>query len=122
MSDGTWEDLPDPADPETWPATLREALVYERQGLGVHYSACDELCEHGGPWRARCGNTAEGEWDTRIPVGAGARPGQVMGPGVHEVEASWRPVDVRTLSWPHDLRPEQLALLCLRCWAARGAR
>jgi hypothetical protein len=35
------------------------------------------------------------------------------------VEASWRQVDVRRLSWDHDLRPEYLAVLCLRCWSTR---
>lgn len=29
-------------------------------------------------------------------------------------------VDVRCLGWPHDLRPERLVVLCLRCWAERG--
>jgi hypothetical protein len=39
-----------------------------------------------------------------------------------EFRASWRPVDVRCLSWPHDLRPESLAVLCLRCWAGRASQ
>ena len=31
-----------------------------------------------------------------------------------------RPVDVRTLGWAHDLRPERLSVLCLRCWGGGG--
>jgi hypothetical protein len=53
-------------------------------GLSVHWSPCDEGCQHGAV-----------------------------------VRASWRQVDVRTLGWLHDLRPEKLAVLCIRCWAER---
>jgi hypothetical protein len=39
-----------------------------------------------------------------------------------DFEASWRQVDVRTLGWPHDLRENKLAVLCLRCLAEQGGR
>jgi hypothetical protein len=76
----------------------------------VHYSPCDEGCRHAGPGR---------EW---FEVAVGDDPWAVT-EDVSQValtyprEASWRPVDVRVLGWPHDLRPEKLAVLCLRCFA-----
>src|SRR5262249_25811150 len=75
--------------------------------LAVPWSPCDARCDHDGPGR----NPGE--------------PGRLAnGPGLFDLsvikyEAPWRAVDVRPLGWPHDLRPEKLAVLCLRCWAER---
>lgn len=120
MSDGTWT-----AD---GPHAHALACAEETLRLGgeplnptdVHYSPCDEGCRHGGPIRSRIDGgrwlvtpniavTREGE---QVPVSVAIAGGL-------EGEASWRPVDVRTLGWAHDLRPERLAVLCLRCWAQR---
>ena len=115
MSEGTWQGM--------YPGWSRDVILrqaeYElRQGREptfaggdpVYFSRCDERCKHGGPGRVYVGLDRI-DWR---PWG----PGEplVAGP-THE--ASWRQVDVRTLGWPHDLRPEKLAVLCLRCWAAR---
>ena len=115
MSEGTWEGS----------GTLSEILMTEtlycverdlREGREpprhhfVHYSPCDEGCRHGGPTRI---GTREGWCLTNV-----GPQGYI---GNHSAEASWRPVDVRTLGWPHDLRPEKLATLCLRCFAERSA-
>lgn len=85
-------------------------------GNCTHYSPCDEGCRHGGP----------GRWTNGGAMGWGLLADSDGYPDVREAvrdrltpEAAWRPVDVRTLGWPHDLRFEKLAVLCLRCWAAR---
>ena len=131
MSDGTWEGLPGGDEDEmilyvreAWERAVRgrgPSYVEERYPGVVHYSPCDEGCRHGGP----------GRWEfPRVPgeihqgvIGGQMQEGSVgrdVARGVRH-EASWRSVDVRTLDWPHDLRPESLAILCLRCWAARCA-
>lgn len=80
--------------------------AYE-DGEMAYYSPCDSKCRHDGSVLVR---------------GQGMMSVDQMRrhwhPNIH-VEASWRQVDVRTLGWPHDLRPEQLATLCLRCWAKK---
>lgn len=111
MSEGTWEPV------ESWPTEggevdLLRAVGDVGQARGRHYSPCDEGCRHGGPGRI----IATAEWNK-------GRVENVAKLNVYEgydKQASWRPVDVRTLGWAHDLRPEKLAVLCLRCWAARG--
>lgn len=123
MSEGTWEN---PVRPDSGLSVLddiamRELLARpfgdgfhawaERQGV-AHYSPCDEGCSHGGPGRVHLGRPAAARLVNDLPMAPrDATAGRI--------EASWRPVDVRTLGWPHDLRPEKLAVLCLRCWAAR---
>lgn len=134
MSEGTWERIVI-ASPALGPSKADAMLALHDLRAGgepepgpafpnVHYSPCDERCRHGGPGRV---------W---VPKGSEVYPGQddrwhyeadqdtahredVRENGYDRVEASWRSVDVRTLGWPHDLRPESLAVLCLRCWAAR---
>lgn len=104
-------------------------------GIGEFWSPCDEGCRHGAPIRMGV-QGVEATVDTRTgdvidgprPVGrqtlveidgtAGEWAARID-PRYGPVEASWRPVDVRILGWPHDLRPEKLAVLCLRCWASR---
>jgi hypothetical protein len=81
----------------------------------IHYSPCDEGCDGhrlDGPGRWR-----EGAWAQNHAVPPSLRT-MVAFSGI--IEAAWRPVEVRTLGWPHDLRPEKLAVLCLRCFAGRG--
>lgn len=133
MSEGTWEGPRGEAPPEyiwrlftdevrsgRWP----EAEWIERRIAVVHYSRCDEGCRHGGPGRykepPRSGEVRIWKsWQANDLAGPGRITDEALG---NTVEASWRPVDVRCLSWPHDLRPEQLAVLCLRCYAPRSAR
>lgn len=114
MSEGTWEEVtqaefdrlhPDGDQANVWLSTQNCPFAY-----GIHYSSCDEGCDHGGAGRRF--NTVYGSgWvlmndlDPRHPDCSD--------------QASWRSVDVRLLDWPHDLRPESLAVLCLRCWADR---
>ena len=115
-SEGTWEQPkinPHLFDPEQ-ALDVAERLLAEGEqhpdiGRGCHYSRCDELCNHGGPGRkvcAGCGWT----WRPNYPCYRCGKTESVA-------EASWRPVDVRRLSWDHDLRRSQLAVLCLRCFA-----
>lgn len=125
MSDGTWED----ADPHlaNTPEFERYVLEKLRAGqepqhdlVGTHWSPCDTVCRHAGPQRVQ--NTlAESGWDL-TPVASSeatvlARIGAIDRDW--PVEASWRQAGVRTLGWPHDLRPQSLAILCLRCYAER---
>ena len=117
MSEGTWEDPPLAVDlgyVETRARAERAILAGRSiapQVHSQHYSPCDEGCWHpASPGRFR--NVA-GEW-----VYDGMMQG-LAAPSCRE--ASWRPVDVRRLGWPCDLRPERLAILCLRCWAARSS-
>lgn len=128
MSDGTWEGGPwvQPNDP-AW--CLQLALMFLRDGdepqvlsssrgdFVTHYTACDEGCVHGGPTR---GHLAEDPTKTFIstPSPRNHETGGWVAVG-YELEASWRDVDLRTLGWPHDLRPEKLTVLCRRCWAER---
>jgi len=135
QSEGTWEPAKTWTLQETTDTKLRVAATYLRAGKEpgdgeswpmsqqpVHYSRCDEKCNHGGPGRVQ-------------PADRAGLPEDVAcGWNIHRaedwpddnysqpmtVEASWRSVDVRRLSWPHDLRRSQLAVLCLRCRAARA--
>jgi hypothetical protein len=80
----------------------------------LHYSLCDKGCRHGGPGRASQSDLrgeSAGAW-----LAKAARYDVTPRPFY---EASWRPVDIRTLGWPHDLREDKLAVLCLRCLAER---
>lgn len=109
MSEGTWTHEP----PCGFVEAERRAMVehdFSTDDKAVHYSPCDEGCRHGGPGREQVGP------EVKIDLGAGSHP---IEPVVRR-EASWRQVDVRTLGWPHDLRPEKLAVLCLRCYAERN--
>lgn len=138
MSEGTWEGCGDGIRGEDLPTLgvgfLRTALMDLRRGdeplvAPVHYSPCGEGCRHGLPARwaeldelvpGASRDIAEEAWDdvpgSTDPTGRDeVRDLLSAGP----IEASWRQVDVRTLGWPHDLRPEKLAVLCLRCWAAK---
>jgi hypothetical protein len=116
MSEGTWEgeygDEIARTEVLDGDESLRRHL--ERNGT-IHFSPCDEACRHRGPGRRPATDATWIAYDDLAspqPDGHGWRSG---------VQASWRPVDVRCLGWPHDLRPERLAVLCLRCWAGRRA-
>jgi hypothetical protein len=125
MSEGTWEGTAGAA----W--RLKLVLAHLQRGLEpdarwgrVHWSPCDERCTHGGHLRFRPVKWAdvslwgrEHPWVDLPDAESAQAPRQF---GDYETEASWRQVDVRMLGWPHDLRPEKLAVLCLRCWASRG--
>jgi hypothetical protein len=136
MSEGTWEhrsiklaaglmgaSRPAPSAEEVYTTAMGHAITRARRGQepesfglwdATHWSHCDEGCRHGGPVRhAGLGGTDD--------VLAKGRTVEALIEffGADKVQASWRPVDVRPLGWPHDLRPEKLAVLCLRCWSAR---
>lgn len=120
-SEGTWE-APGGLGPPDSGAERRASddlrLGGEPTCLVTHFSRCDEGCRHDHP-PARV-RPVMARVSTRMFADG---PDLLIDPHnsapVDIVEASWRPVDVRTLSWPHDLRPEHLAILCLRCWAER---
>lgn len=122
--DGTWPQRGDGPGTHAWawehlrrgnepPRNLSDDTL-EHRTFAVHYSPCDGGCKHGGPWRWRTTATPPDEWRY-----IAESPYPHIGNETASVEASWRSVDVRYLGWPHDLRPERLAILCLRCWAAR---
>lgn len=104
MTEGTWE------GGEGSDFVLRGALEVLAAGREpwsdgsklVHHSACDDRCRHGRPPMA---HACEFPDDSER--------------GFH-YEATWRHVDVWPLSWAHDLRPEMIAVLCLRCAAQGG--
>lgn len=137
MSEGTWKadssDLPSSvASLSTPQAVLRAALrelregvepwkawvkTFERRGASlppVHYSPCDEGCSHGGP-----GRVFDGDGDVWPVLNVSPTLNTTCVGVPLRREASWRSVDVRTFGWPHDLRPEKLAVLCIRCYAER---
>ena len=121
MSEGTWEAWnleaarPHVGKVERYALAALRTMPAVDPGFNgwwnaTHYSPCDEGCRHGGVVATYERPTA--------PIRE-ARFLSATGESIVRREASWRGVDVRCLSWPHDLRPEQLAVLCLRCWAAR---
>lgn len=129
MSEGTWEgETPDVArDPNLRHDDLAHAERCLLQGVEPtgtptrldFFSPCDEGCRHGGPGRWKEGTHPNHTWKPATRLGQTADGTLMLVLNEAPVEASWRPVDVRLLSWPHDLRPEHLAVLCFRCWAAR---
>lgn len=140
MSEGTWSPTGDGAfEQKVWtnqaleclrrgvepgPDTINRKAWCYTGGLSVHFSPCDKGCDHGGPGRCY----ENGEW--RITdILKWHRQSE------HQTEASWRPVDLRVGAAafgmegfdpsnplhvrPFDLRPENLSVLCLRCYAER---
>jgi hypothetical protein len=129
MGDGTWEDPP-LAELLGYVETRergRRAIMVGREPLATaghsdQFTPCDEGCRHGGEHgTVRISNPTESAGYTACGVVGSWLTSQRVDPAWTSVsvEASWRPVDIRTLGWPHDLRPERLAVLCLRCWAER---
>ena len=98
-SEGTWEE----SFPVEVPLLRLSGHTDDTKPWRVHYSICDEECRHGGPGRSGT---------TRFTSELMARDL----PDAMPFRASWRAVDVRTLGWSWDLRPERLAVLCLRCF------
>lgn len=132
MSDGTWTE-----GRRVTEEGIARLLAAGNEGMihpscAVHWSPCDERCRHGGPGR-RMPDDRLG-W---VEGGPGLKPevlGEIIAAGV-PFEASWRAVDVRVgmlaraagldhvggpshVVRPFDLRPENIAVLCLRCRAA----
>lgn len=125
MSEGTWEGATGGAVEMIEQAALTMLMrgtEPSNDGTSgpVHHSACDEGCRHSGPVRV----TFESGNQEKMALAA-ATIGEMVGnvpTNVVAYEASWRQVDVRTLGWVMDLRPEKLAVLCLRCAAERERR
>jgi hypothetical protein len=127
MREGTWE-WRDDETRRRLAATVADdaknldlALKWLREGrepeqARVHYSPCDEACRHGGPVRFLAERLG-GAFQRTDVIAEGMVPAVMH----LQPQASWRPVDIRTLGWPHDLRPEKLAVLCLRCCAERSS-
>lgn len=138
MSEGTWEGEDHGDDFKR--DLLRESAsggrrVAERNGI-VHFSPCDEGCTHGGPVQVQ----VEGShWERIGPMEGELRSVRDLLAEERDsrsVRALWRPVEVRrgmvakrgfgeafdpsnvVHVRPWDLRPENLAVLCLRCWAS----
>jgi hypothetical protein len=132
MSDGTWEGpaaelLASPLDSLTPERLEAEWVERERDHRRIIYNAtpwspCDEGCRHAGPLRVWAPWAAGPVWKEAAPsiLAGSAAAGARESGDEHTPEASWRQVDVRTLGWAFDLRPESLAVLCTRCWADRG--
>jgi hypothetical protein len=117
MSEGTWEATP----AGDWTDDDRRFAPDESlplAGILRHFSSCDQGCRHGGPIRCDSASELTTQWDTLLPDVDGDVVRAIVAGGSVKVESSWRSVDVRTLGWPHDLRPYKLAVLCLRCYAA----
>jgi hypothetical protein len=122
---GSWEGPSvDAHDLQTLPQSLTECELYERQGLGVFFSVCDDRCDHGGP-----GRVSQHGLSTMMAPEVVANDVYARNlvrrlttvPGA-QFEASFRQVQVRTANgWPNDLRQANLTVLCLRCWDAKQA-
>lgn len=125
MSEGTWERVHhvERIIFPSYESSLRTAEVELRAGrepqpmLQIHFSPCDKACKHStrSYGTERIYDEELGAW--RFVEGVG-KPAELVRAG-RKVEASWRPVDARRLSYDNDLRPEQTAVLCLRCFAER---
>lgn len=141
MSDGTWvnrdgrEQSGDNPVHAAQKGVERRALIALRAGgepddRVMFWSPCDGGCRHQAPCRAM---TTEGWRPFDINYEAAVAVDTL---GAGNVEASWRAVDVRVgmlakragldvttagplVVRPFDLRPENVAVLCLRCWAER---
>ncbi len=123
MSEGMWEGDRHGGDEGYWldQVAFQLRAGVEPSDVAVHFSPCEEGCRHGGPGRCWYPGGEHGgtpHWDAYEDFTPDARE-DTRDNGFGSGEASWRPVDVRSLGWSHDLRPEKLAVLCLRCWAAR---
>lgn len=119
LSNGTWGD-PEIAGCVGYMRTRADGEAAILRGdenplatcYSVHYSPCDDACDHGGQGRAKYGNGADGgSW---AAIDLSTLDGAIRSP-----EASWRQVDIRRMGWRHDLRPEKLSVLCTRCYAER---
>jgi hypothetical protein len=88
--------------------TLRRTIL---AATTIHYSACDPECRAHPPDELRWATPGQTEW----------RQGPAA-PGAARIQAAWRHVDVTFRSWPHDLRPGMLSVLCLRCRAEHAER
>jgi hypothetical protein len=113
-SEGTWEG----GSPSSWVhayKVLRVGLEPSVSMVSTHWGGCDARCIHGAPLRME---RRTGGWNMDPPLAAA----DLALKSGRAVEASWRQVDVRTLGWPHDLRPDHLRVLCLRCWARRDPK
>lgn len=137
MSDGAWDWVSTKAEYRfaqlsvNREKNLNLAFTALREGREpglpeAFYSSCDERCRHSGALRFHPTDGSQ-PWVSDVERNPLAMPsngtetaGDVVARVDGPVEASWRPVNVRCLSWAHDLRPEQIAVLCLRCFAARS--
>jgi hypothetical protein len=124
MSDGTWGDRGngEPLLPHEAAAQIEYALGELRAGDEpdmwerlTHWSPCDERCRHGGPVAER----GDDGFGVLVESDVDFLGGHPLAATSLKVWSSWRQVDVRTLGWAHDLRPENLTVLCLRCFAER---
>lgn len=118
-SAGIWQGISEYEGFGGWNDEQRLAVALEELTRGwepdkvsarIHYSPCDSECYHTGPVRVE---RRTGGW--LQPAGNKAILNAIKSGRC--VEASWRTVYARTLGWPHDLRIEKLAVLCLRCYA-----
>lgn len=111
-----------PMDPGLWSPTVPEAkqaamtlvalkaLVADEalpDGASTHYSPCDVQCTHGGRTFAKGGKFGE------LPEARRYTDPELR-------FSAFREIDARTLREPHDLRPANVAVLCLSCYAASG--
>lgn len=124
MSEGTWEwDDGSCVSEQMKREALEDAFRDLLRGADLlpdltYYSSCKEGCKHGGPLRLHDPDDGWLEQDAEHVSHFEQTGGGLVALG-HVIEASWRSVNVHTLGWPHDLRPEKLAVLCLRCYAER---
>lgn len=123
LSDGVWEGQLSPN--WTYEQELSEALRSLKRGvepfrgapfgqMPVYYSDCDDRCKHRGPLRWLCAPPESIQGWVNGDVGRDV--GQmIVGGDPLRYSASWRWVDVHLRGHPCDLRPEKIAVLCLRC-------
>jgi hypothetical protein len=89
--------------------------LWGAKGMPVHWSPCDEGCHHLGPFGVVHHHRGPVQPN---PSAEEVEAARMVIPRAGAVQASWRDVDVRFVNgWPHDLRPENLALRCVRCEA-----
>lgn len=124
MSEGTWGGLGEFTPLAVLTRVERDLRIAGdtafTDGLEVvHYSPCDEGCDHGGQVRANDSSDLTKTWE---PLTLDADALRAVVASCAAVEASWRQVDIRRMGWPHDLRLERLSVLCTRCYAERTTK
>lgn len=118
---GIWTPPPPSA---TSDATIGAALAELQAGREptrrvVHLSRCDVACVHQGPAQHRTCSSVSAPPAPRPLTFSVERPTAGAWAQHATVDAVWRPVAVWPLGPPNDVRPGKVAVLCLRCVAAR---
>lgn len=119
---GIW--TPPPPSATSDATAIRAALAELQAGCEptrrvVHLSRCDVACVHQGPAQHRTCSSVSAPSAPRPLTFSVEQPTAGAWAQHATVDAVWRPVAVWPLGPPNDVRAGKVAVLCLRCVAAR---